>query len=255
MKLGPYAGVSGVTDPDFLRMVANWRPDMYPRRISVGLLVTSTTLHGGTSPWHPERHIRVKDLPEFCKEFPGVVTTVHYWAPQERTSHLAVQLGEVMQLSQGKIQGIQLNIPWAPADQIRRFREAHPTCLIIQQIGGEMIRMCGRNPQRLTERVAADYSDVVHDVLLDASGGEGKLIDYDWSRECLMRLRDAMPTMGLGAAGALGPRGESIEVFGRLVKDIPELSCDAESGLMKGPDDGLDSLKALGYLGRVGKCL
>lgn len=253
MKLSPFAGFSGLTDPGVLETICNSRPDHFARRLSVGLLVNYDTLNGEVSKWHPERHVRPADIAKFCQGLPGLYVTVHYYAPREHLDTLGSQLESIIRLSRKQIDGIQLNIPWVPVDVLQEFRRNHAGCAIILQVGEEMVRTCAGDAGSLARRVSSYYSGLADHLLLDLSGGQGTSIDRAWAQDCLLELTRGMPNTGLVIAGGLGPTVESLEGLRFLLEIFPQLSCDAESRLMEGPNQKTDILKVVNYINALHK--
>ena len=76
---------------------------------------------------------------------------------------------------------------------------------------------------------------MVRYILVDPSGGYGKLFATDQAREYLSALSDLALPIGLVLAGGLGD--QTIELIRPLVKDFPDLSIDAEGRLRDHQDN------------------
>ncbi|MDO8571756.1 MAG: hypothetical protein Q7R79_03695, partial [bacterium] len=87
------------------------------------------------------------------------------------------------------------------------------------------------------------YEQLIDYVLLDPSGGTGKMFDPRVERTYLDKLADL--GVGLGVAGGLSP--STLHLLQPLINDYPNLCIDAE-GRLRNQDDQLDLTVAGSYL-------
>ena len=84
------------------------------------------------------------------------------------------------------------------------------------------------DPIRLVNRVRK-YQGLVNYVLLDPSGGTGRLFNPEELKKFLGRLYEAQLDLSYGVAGGLSPT--TLNLLESLVKEFPNLSIDAEGRL------------------------
>ena len=143
------------------------------------------------------------------------------------------------------LHGFQLNCPWPPDQALRLYRYHHPDKKIVIQVGARAFEEIAHSPSTLVQYLRR-YQDVADYVLLDASGGTGKILDPNTLRPYLEALRDSKINISIGVAGGLGsPAGLSnLEI---LAQEFPDISIDAESN-MRDADDNLDLDAATRYV-------
>lgn len=251
-KLGaPYVGVTGFIFPDEVCRLLMWLEYTHQNRLGdrpvmVGVLVNDRTLTGENA-----EHVSVRFPPMAIMESifdqasqQGDLITLrlaHY------NTHNRDKLGEELRLLSetcGRhMEGVQLNCCWPDPDQIAmakaRFRR------IILQVGKRAMEECENNPEMIAKRVAW-YEGIATDVLLDPSGGAGRIADFRQLRTMLHAIAESNPSLGLGVAGGLNPENVLTELP-RLYREFPNLSVDAE-GQLRTQDDHLNTAVTRNYV-------
>jgi hypothetical protein len=125
--------------------------------------------------------------------------------------------------------GVQLNIPWPPAEELTKTKRSLPELKIIMQLSKSALE--NLNPIEVSERVLR-YGNLVDYVLIDPSGGRGLEFDPYKIVKYYTELRARCPDLTIGLAG--GFTGENvIERCKKLIELTGEtaFSIDAEGGL------------------------
>ena len=118
---------------------------------------------------------------------------------------------------------------------------------IILQIGKNALEEANNDPEAVVEKLV-DYEDVIHRVLLDKSMGKGLGMDAAALMPFARAIRENFPSLGLGAAGGLGP--ETMHLVAPLVRMFPDISIDAQGRLRPSGSalDPIDWSMASAYL-------
>ena len=128
---------------------------------------------------------------------------------------------------------------WPDPDQIANgVRASRKQIEVILQIGKNALEEVGNDPQAVIEKLG-NYEGVIHRVLLDKSMGKGLGMDADGLIPFARAIRESVPTLGIGAAGGLGP--ETIQLVEPLVPVITDLSIDAQ-GRLRPSGNALDPI-------------
>ncbi len=134
------------------------------------------------------------------------------------------------------LDGFQLNMAWPNPRALEKYCRAYSDMQIVLQIGNHALDIVHYSPGLLAEKVK-EYDGLIEYVLLDESGGLGKLLDVKKTRRYLDALAETGMDIGLGIAGGLGP--STLDHIDLLAKDFPSLSIDAE-GRLRDQNDHLD---------------
>jgi hypothetical protein len=209
----------------------------------VGVLASEKTLAGQKNRYW-RRYPRVESISGLWMDDPRCLNLVHYGADTPPDVDTLLRLFE---LAGPLCHGFQFNGAWPYRADLFRLHEAAAhrgrDLRVVLQV---------RVPAHLgtatvTWPSRAHYAGLFSDVLLDASGGEGRAFDYayadTWVEECRSRLGDKI---GVGVAGGLC--AETLATVAPLLSD--GISCDAEGRLRDGADGGgrLDLDRAKAYL-------
>lgn len=140
--------------------------------------------------------------------------------------------------------GVEINVPWPPPEQIDHFRQYSDCSHVVLQIGPKMLE--GPYKLEVVAELVADreYRWLITDVLIDISGGTGKEIGLPFARRMVECLRAWNQDLGIGIAGGLC--AETLPVFADIVREHG-LSIDAE-GKLRNERDELDLDKVRAYL-------
>lgn len=190
---------------------------------------------------YPNRYPRVDDLSDAFWLGNHGLTTLHYSADDDRT--LSEDVATAI-LSIGRApDGLQLNIKNPYGEQlphpnkVAAIASVYPRMRIILQVVPTMF-----SSRAELWRYVREYAFAATDVLIDGSRGNG--VDYfaeplriQSVRADLLELRSSFPHLGLGIAGGLC--AETLPRVAGLLRELPDLSIDAE-GKLRTPADHLD---------------
>lgn len=237
----PYVGITGITEVGQSEAILRFARDLgWPRErlIMLGVLASYKGLVWG-QPANPKQYVDIARLDEVVVDDERAFNLVHY---NSRAQGLSTQLEDLLGLATA-ITGVQLNVAWPNASQLRRLR-TRMYLKVVLQIGAEAWGMIGRDGGRLVEGLR-QYAGLVDYVLIDPSGGLGRAFDPDFAAEVLVTLAGADLGMKLGIAGGLEPG--KLEVLKPLLAIYPDLSWDAQ-GRLRDENDELDLGRCQDYL-------
>ncbi len=255
----PYDGITGFTTPQQVQTlldtrVRNMRIYGVPenahtmqvpfteRLLMVGVLVSSKTMRGLTNKW-PNRYPKIEDVPALFTNHPAAFNLIHF--NTKEPEELCTQLETLVQIGGPNLHGFQLNIAWPSPRLLEQFLVRNPSVRIVLQVGSTAFEEVSNSPTVLARKVAQEYVGLVDYILLDPSGGLGKLIDVDTAQAYLEELKNKDLPIGLGIAGGLNE--ETLQTIAPLTKKFHNLSVDAE-GRLRDTNDNLDIEKATRYL-------
>ena len=221
-KPGPYIGVTGFTHQNEIEEALQVVP-YSTYRLMVGVLMSSKTLRGEQNKW-PHRYPKKETVADIFVNSQKVLNLIHYSTDQP--DYLTAQLEEITQLAGPYLDGFQLNISWPSMSSLRDFREVYPEKVLILQIGHRALAQI-ESLEGFKERLQV-YQPLISGVLIDESGGTGRLFDTD---RALYYLEVASEVRGLGLGVAGGLRSDKIHLLCPLIEKFPDLSIDAEGGL------------------------
>ena len=243
----PYIGVTGFMSAMEIENVLAAMPVDSRHLFMVGVLASVRTLRGD-EPWQPGRYPHVLAIKDIFVLAPKVLNLVHY-APGNRPD-LGGQLKQMAEFGGPFLHGFQLNVFWPDPKEIEKI--AHYKLRIVLQLDGTALIKAG-DSNEFKERLSV-YDGLITDVLVDLSGGKGKLFDLDYVRSRLGVIREHFPNLGYGVGGGLAP--ETVDLIKPLVAEFPNLSIDAEGRLRTPhPEDKLDVSRAKEYVARGLKVL
>lgn len=243
----PYIGITGFAQAEEIQQIYDSAPVLArldrpqgSHDLMVGILASNKTLAGQTNRY-AHRYPDTLRLDTLCRPRPGVMTLVHYHAPDSQD--LAMALG-VLTVRAGVhgLDGFQLNLTWPDPEQICRHRENYPGHQIVLQLGSGALKKMDDDPEKVTDRLGR-YAYCVDSVLVDASGGRGEPLDLKRVTKYVEVLQDT--DFGIGIAGGLD--AAALPQLKTLTTRFPWLSIDAE-GKLRRPDDTLDLTIAQEYL-------
>jgi hypothetical protein len=209
--------------------------------LMIGALATMKTMFGLRNKW-PNRYQTIDKIADIFPAHPLALNLIHYNTKELGT--LTDQLVTMTGFGGKNLHGFQLNIAWPPPTALIAYRERCPAKQIVLQVGGHALEMVDRSPAKLAER-AAEYEEFIEYVLLDPSGGYGRLFDPEYARDCLSALRAKNLKIGLGIAGGLS--SATLRLVEPLAAEFADLSIDAE-GRLRDENDLLNVAEAKNYL-------
>jgi hypothetical protein len=228
----PYIGITGITckeDVEVIKQALRYSYGMY------GVLVSDETLKGGKP--HRCRYPKIEALKDIFRVMPeNALRAVHY--NSEYTDQLSKDIEEIVRLTDGLCNCIQLNIEYPPLDQVAIIKNENKELKIIFQLGKDSMK------EKAYKNVASKiepYVPYIDYILIDASQGAGielKILDTIEFARPLRKLRP------LTFAGGLD--GFSLHLFISLIEEFGA-SIDAEGKLMNNSDT-LDHEKVKRYI-------
>jgi len=244
--MDPYIGITGFTRKEEVEKVLDVFPkDFKKRKLMVGVLVGYKSLRGiPLNPRWQKRFPDPKTLPSLFLKDQRVLNIVHY-CPKDFSENFLADMKKIEEMAGENFNGFQINASWPPAEDLKAYKKISNK-LIILQINNKAIEEAETVDGIL--RKLNEYSDFVDSILLDTSGGSGKLFEPTPSRTILNFISKTYPHLGIGIAGGLGPN--TVELISPLLEEFPDLSIDAE-GALRNQDNELDILRAQIYLDRA----
>lgn len=209
------------------------------RQLMVGVLVSLDTLNGKPPARFPGRYPAIKEVAGIFTDDPRALNLIHYVTSDRKT--LPEQLARLVELGGPHLHGFQLNMRWPDPATIILLKSLR----VVLQLGPKALEEVKGDPEALALRLDA-YRGHITDVLIDASGGEGRPIDLEGSLTQVRAIHRRHPDLGIGEAG--GFCAETIDERLRPhVAAYSDLSLDAE-GRLRTPQDTLDPEAEGAYL-------
>jgi hypothetical protein len=228
----PYIGITGITCKEDVEIIIQALGDSYGM---YGVLVSDETLKGGKP--HRGRYPKIETIKDIFRVMPeNALRTVHY--NSEYTDQLSKDIEEIVRLTDGLCNCIQLNIEYPPLDQVVSIKNENKDLKIIFQLGKDSMK--GKAYKKVTSKIES-YVPYIDYILIDASQGAGKELKILDTIEFARPLRGIRP---LTFAGGLD--GSSLYLFISLVEEF-NASIDAEGKLMNS-NDTLDHKKVKLYI-------
>lgn len=218
----PYIGVTGfMTEEEVAAAMAAFdRLSSSHRLVMLGFLASGKTLRGETNKW-PNRYPRVDEIASLFSAHPRALNLIHYATDDQST--LAMQLGQLVEIGGSLLDGFQLNVAWPTPERLEGVKGKR----IVLQLGRHALQTCS-GPDSVAARLD-DYTELVTDVLIDASGGHGVPVDIDVAEGYLRAIVARHPFLGIGVAGGLSHEG--MERLQPLADKFPNVNLDAEGRL------------------------
>lgn len=226
----PYIGITGVMNrAQSVAISASALNLMYNsgRQIMIGVLVSSKTLNGEGNKY-PHLYPSIKILPDIFLSDPRFLNLIHY--NTDNPLLLRDELFKIIRLFRERkngLNGFQLNVPWPSISHLEDVKNAFPKLKIVLQIGPQAFERTNHSPEKMLE-MAYDYVSFVDYFLLDANAGFGKPLDAQFLLPYLHELSNYF-SVGLAVAGGLS--SDALHLAEPLIKEFPDLSIDAQSGL------------------------
>lgn len=244
----PYIGITGFMRQEEVNEILSCLPnDSTARKAMIGVLVSSKTLRGEKNKW-PNRYPLIKEIEKIFTGHSSAFNVIHYHT-KESGGMLLDQLERLVNLGGGNLDGIQLNIAWPDPKSLERFRilysGMHKRIQLILQINSKAFEEIS-SPEEIAFKIRNEYLGFADHILLDLSGGYGKLLDPNALEPFVEKIQEEIPGLGIILAGGLSP--ETLYLIEPLIKKYPFLSTDAEGRLRSKPDDNLDVEKTKEYL-------
>jgi len=226
----PYIGITGFMSATEVSKALQLFVLGGKRSLMVGVLASHKSLRN-----IPMKPIRARqtpnpaDLPQIFPEDGRTINLVHYGAHRGQEESLLEDMFKIHQLAGRNLHGLQLNAVWPPTWMLIEYRKsvgASPD--IVLQVGAEAMAQCENNPKIIADKLQ-NYLGLINYILIDASGGLGKPLDTEKSRNILSEITSRSWKLGLGVAGGLGP--DTLDLIAPLVQEFPNLNIDAQGKL------------------------
>lgn len=238
--MNPYIGITDFTDfgqvKEMSKVFAAHRPLGSRRILHVGVMMSYKTLHGVPSRWQNVFPPKERIASIFSSD--EVFNCLHY-ADYDNYPDLRKSLETAISFGGAGIHALQLDMIWPdPYEIISGVRASGRRIEVILQIGKDALKQVGNDPSKVVEQLGG-YEDAIHRVLLDKSMGKGLGMDAEGLIPFARAIRKSFPTLGIGAAGGLGP--ETMHLVKPFVTEFPDLSIDAQ-GRLRPSGNALDPI-------------
>ncbi len=263
MSNKPYIGITGPIVPREVDRLANIFEDndvtMHSDHIPmIGVLVSYKTLDHGAHPKRTEYPPLDQLSNILSAAYKRAFATIHY--NTRRPGKLSDEIDHILRYDgiydRSFCQGIQINMPRPPREQVNKIKEKYNDLKIIFQLPNMVID--SMPDEKIAKLISENYSDVDY-ILIDPSGGEGIEFDIDRSAGIYEALKDSGINPTLGFAGGLG-RDNVRDVLGELKAKLgtKNFSIDSTSKLrsdMGGDINILDLVKCEKYISEAADAL
>ena len=252
MERKPYIGITGFNHQSQIQQISLETAGMSDSYFMAGVLASDKSLQGLPTR-HPHRYPPVADIGSIFID-PTHLNLIHYHTDTPVAASLFSQMLRVRRSGLPHCHGLQLNVTWPARAALYAYKHRFPDDVLVLQCGKEALAEVGLYSGKITELSAladladriALYGDSIDYVLLDASGGENRLVDVSLTRACLTALYERNVYPLLGFADGLTAETLSYVAGTGLFSEFPDVSIDAEGGL-RDEEDRLDMTKAIRY--------
>ncbi|OGD61062.1 hypothetical protein A3A71_02385 [Candidatus Berkelbacteria bacterium RIFCSPLOWO2_01_FULL_50_28] len=238
--MNPYIGITDFTTIGQVReMIKLFRSNQLSglnRMLHVGVMMSYKTLHGIPSKWQAAFPAKENIAAIFG---PSMAYNCLHYADYDNNPDLWKSLDKAISFGGLYIDALQLDMVWPDPGQVANGVDlCRKPIEVILQIGKNALDEVDNDPRAVVGKLA-DYEGVIHRVLLDKSMGKGLGMDAGALIPFARAIRERFPTLGIGAAGGLGP--ETIHLVEPLVREFPDLSIDAQ-GRLRPSGNALDPI-------------
>ncbi len=225
----PYIGITDFMNPEqvktMLALFISHRQVASVRKLHVGVMMSYKTLHGLPTKW-VTAFPRNEAVCEIFIEHPLLLNVLHY-ADYDAVD-VFNSLIRATAYGGKNLHALQLDMVWPDPILVHAYRKKHPHVQIIVQVNTRALELVSHDPAAMVKRLA-EYGDSIDYVLLDKSMGKGLGMDAHGLIPVARAIRDALPDLGLVAAGGLGPK--TFQLVTPLVQTFPDISVDAQGKL------------------------
>lgn len=232
----PYVGVTGITRVREAEAIAEifvtegLAEEASSHNGMIGLLASQRTLSRNF-----QGRIKYPTLERILEIFAitkgRAFNTLHYHT--YRSATLAHQLEELLGqrglYSDRLCQGVQLNISWPPPAEVEKIRMTFPDLKIILQLGPKVLTE--NDPEYIVANLAP-YQELINYVLIDPSGGRGRVFKVNTIAPTSNQIREIHPDLPLVFAGGFDGRNVRTRLWLLYqTVGITNFGIDAEDGL------------------------
>lgn len=230
----PYVGITDFTNEyQVCKMLQSLQEsmskDVIPRRLHVGVMMSYKTLNGHPTKWAGVFPTRDEIRGVFGANVPSgqVMNCLHY--ADGKNIEVCKSLVKALDVSGECTNALQLDMTWPdPAFVLEAVKASGLDLEVILQIGGPAFAEICDSPELLVQRLEK-YQGVIQHVLLDRSMGRGLPLDAQELLRYAVAIREKFPRLGIAVAGGLGP--DTVMAIDPIVREIPDLSIDAQGKL------------------------
>lgn len=252
--MSQYIGVTGFTSPKQVQEVYNETNISRFKDgplLMIGVLASAKTLCGTAV--ESKRYPRVGAIAAIFNGTEKIrhncFNLIHYNS-RARGKELTSELLYIRELGGKHCDGLQLNMSLPAAQVLEDYRKKYPYDSTVLQVNHSVFELVENDPKKLARVVKEFYGwGLCTHVLLDKSGGKGKMVDLEEMEPYL----DALTQAGineLGIAGGLSAR--NVGSLDWLFERYPHLSTDAEGTLHSGENkDVFEPAHASEYVNAV----
>lgn len=229
--MNPYIGITDFTSFEqvtkMLELFRRHKPSGSQRVLHIGVMMSFKTLNGIETRWSKAFPLKETIADIFRPNDDDVYYCLHYADYDHDTKF--TDLAQGLEYAGPFVHAIQLDMPWPdPRVVANGVHVSRKQIEVILQVGKNAIEEVNNDPAEVVRRLE-DYEGVIHRVLLDKSMGRGLGMDANGLIPFARAIRESFPTLGIGAAGGLGP--ETIQLVAPLVAVFSDLSIDAQGRL------------------------
>ncbi len=229
--LAPLIGITDFTHVEqvdaMLKMFKIYLPKGSNRKLHVGVMTSYKTLHEIPTKW--EKAFPPKETIAGIFSSEETYNCLHYADYSTDDANLPRSLSLAIECCGIGIRAIQLDMPWPDPGQVWDGVDRSRKHLeVILQVGRKALDEVQNDPQALVEKLG-EYEGVIHRVLLDKSGGEGRGMDAAGLLPFARAIRENFPKLGLIVAGGLGP--DTMHLVVPIIREFPDTSIDAQGKL------------------------
>lgn len=210
---------------EMLKVLIENRRTGSERKLHVGVMMSYKTLHGLPTKWQAAFPPKETVSSIFIRH-PAVFNVLHY--ADKDGIDVFDSLTQATSFGGQNLDALQLDMIWPDPRIVGLYREQHSDVQIIFQCNTKSLEAVGNDIPTLIKRLT-EYGDSINFVLLDKSSGRGLGMDAFGLIPIAQAINDSLPSLGLAAAGGLGP--ETLHLVEPLVKVFPSLSIDAQGKL------------------------
>lgn len=249
-KLYPYIGMDVISLTQVKEMTLLFeacRRRNSVREFHAGVMMSYKTLNGIPSSYDNSFVKKENVHHVFSSGCIDVVYNCLHYIDYDEHPEFPKHLARALSYGCPGIHAVQLDMIWPdPAEIVEGLRIFGREVEVILQVGGRALAQIGDDPNMLVRKLRL-YNGVIHRVLLDESGGRGKVMNADRLLPYFRAIRQAFPDMGLVAAGGLGVG--TTHLAEPLLREFPDMSFDAQGRLRKSGDlrDPHDTILCEGY--------
>jgi hypothetical protein len=255
MKAKPYVGITGPTSlVETICLCDAFKEAGFSISTSqipmIGLLASYKTLNGiGVN---NRRYPRFEHLlPLLSRANRDVFPMIHYNTRDNDT--LSQQISRLFDgvYDEGLCRALQLNLAWPDISEVEKIMNIFPQMQIVFQASSAIMEEVSDTTQ-LAKRIA-EYRDFISYILIDPSGGRGKVFNVESSVNVYQELVERCPDLTIGFAGGFTGENAASRIE-KIRKEVGKDFCiDAEGGLRdklseEYGDDTLNMKKVESYL-------